>query len=77
MVFPQISPLTSLQPSPELSGLEGNPDQRLDQRLNHILSERLVNPSALDTLAQKQFDYIKNLINKTVKEAVTRATTGT
>ena len=73
MVSPQISPLTSLQPSPEPSGLKGNPDQRL----NHILSERLVNPSALDTLTQKQFDYIKNLINKTVKETVTRATTGT
>ena len=73
MASPQTSPLTSLQPSPEPSGPEGNPDQRLD----HILSEGLVNPSALDTLAQKQFDYIKNLIDKTVKEAVTRATTGT
>ena len=73
MASPQTSPLTSLQPSPELSGLKGNPDQRL----NYILSEGLVNPSALNTLTQKQFNYIKNLIDKTVKETVTRATTGT
>ena len=70
MASPQISPLISLQPSPELS--EGNPDQCL----NHILLEGLVNLSALDTLTQKQFNYIKNLINKTVKETVTRAITG-
>ena len=71
MVSPQTSLLTSLQLSPELS--EGNPNQCL----NHILSEGLINPSALNTLTQKQFDYIKNLIDKTVKETVTRATTGT
>ena len=71
MASPQTSPLTSLQPSPKLS--EGN----FNQRLNHILSEGLVNPSALDTLTQKQFDYIKNLINKIIKETVTRVTTGT
>ena len=71
MASPQTSPLKSLQPSPELS--KGNPNQCL----NHILSEGLVNLSALDTLVQKQFDYIKNLIDKTIKEAVTRAITGT
>ena len=47
IVSPQTSPLTSLQPSPELSGLEGNPDQRLD----HILLEGLVNLFVLDTFA--------------------------
>ena len=73
MASPQTSPLTSLPPSLEISGPEGSPNQCL----NHILSEGLINPSALDTLTQKQFDYIKNLIDKTVKETVTRATTGT
>ena len=64
MVSPQIFPLISLQPSLELSGLKSNPDQRL----NHILLEGLINLSALDTLAQKWFNYIKNLIDRMVKE---------